>query len=298
MTLTISIDFETLSLKENATLLALGAVAIDPANGTIASEFYAAIDPRQQPGRDIDPGTVLWWLGQDKAAQTKLTDAVTAADTLAQADESVSDEQMTELYASAAHRIDHVAGGFIGWFEAVAKLAGVEPSKLEVWSNGAVDHGWLDSMLTYSGLKNPVPYYRQRDYRTLKALFPAVTADELDGFIAHHALWDAKYQAKHLVKLLQRVDATSATDALLLASLTEVLDEALYWRDECRGLSDAERTTGAGIPWAERAFALLQRTATPTDTTSTALSGEDADALAAQVDGQNAEQSAAEVLHG
>ena len=202
MTPIVTIDFEALSLRENATLLALGAVAIDPATGTISSEFYAAIDPRQQPGRDIDPGTVLWWLAQDKAAQTKIPDAIAAADQLAKADESVTDEQMTALYASAAHRIDHVAQAFVAWHEAVAKLAGVEPSKLEVWSNGAVDHGWLDNMMAYSGLKNPVPYYRQRDYRTLKGLFPGITA-EFSG-VKHDALDDAIHQAKHACLLLEK----------------------------------------------------------------------------------------------
>ena len=242
MNLAVSLDFETLSLKDNANLLALGAVAIDTATGTITSEFYAAIDPRQQPGRDIDPSTVLWWLRQDKAAQNKLTEACADADTLAKADESTTDEQMDELYAKAAHRIDHVAGAFTAWFEAVARIAAVEPSKLDVWTNGAVDHAWLESMMAYSGLKNPVPYWKQRDYRTLRALFPPVTADELDGFVAHHALWDAKKQAKHLVKLLQRANRETLT--------------------------------------------------------STTLSSEDADALAAQLDGQNAEAQAAEQLHG
>ncbi|MNE64653.1 hypothetical protein D3C80_1600750 [compost metagenome] len=46
-----------------------------------------------------------------------------------------------------------------------------------------------------------MPYWRQRDYRTLKALLPHVKADELEGFVPHDALWDAKWQAAHAVKL-------------------------------------------------------------------------------------------------
>ncbi|MNQ85404.1 hypothetical protein D3C85_1005660 [compost metagenome] len=76
-----------------------------------------------------------------------------------------------------------------------------------MWTNGAVDHAWLDSMFADAGLKNPVPYWKQRDYRTLKALLPHVKADELDGFVAHDALWDAKWQAAHAVKLLVALPA-------------------------------------------------------------------------------------------
>lgn len=279
MNLAISLDFETLSLKENATLLALGAVAIDTATGDIASEFYAAIDPRQQPGRDIDPSTVLWWLTQDKAAQNKLTEACADADTLAKADESVTDEQMTELYASAAHRIDHVAQAFVAWHAAVAKLADTTPDKLEVWSNGAVDHGWLDNMMAYSGLKNPVPYYRQRDYRTIKALFPAVEADELDGFIAHHALWDAKKQAKHLVKLLEharRAEYPTLRSGAWPEGQLEAFEASVLRNNE-----NATALAECRIERVERVvdYALY-------------------DELAAHLDGQNAEQSSAETLHG
>lgn len=244
MTIQIVMDFETLSLKDNAVLLALGAVAVDTQTGAIHSEFYSAIDPRQQPNRHLDAGTVLWWLKQDKAAQAKLTEAADKADQLAEIDDSYSDEEVDALYTSAAHRIDHVAQAFVAWVNHLPEFDGC-------WSNGAVDHGWLSSLMEYSGLKNPVPYWKQRDYRTLKALFPAVKADDLEGFIAHHALWDAKYQAAHLVELLRYAHYLAAVER-----------------------------------------------AVPPPGGSTILSDEDADTLAAQLDGQNAEQQAAEQTHG
>lgn len=209
MTLHIMLDFETLSLKTNAVLLALGAVAVDVESGEIQSEFYAAIDPRLQHGRDLSASTVIWWLKQAKTAQDKLTEAVDKADELARIDESYSEEAIADLYANAAHKIDHVAQAFVAWVDTLG-------TDIVCWSNGAVDHAWLDDMLTYSGLKNPIPYWAQRDYRTLKALFPAVKADELDGFVAHHALWDAKYQAKHMVKLLQHIAPAKAVGSTAL----------------------------------------------------------------------------------
>lgn len=249
----IVLDFETLSLKENAVLLALGAVAVNTATGETISEFYAAIDPRQQPTRDIDAGTVLWWLGQDKAAQAKITEAVSKADQLAEIDDSYSEDKINVLYAEAAHRIDHVAQAFVAWVNHLPAFDGC-------WSNGAVDHGWLASMMEYSGLKNPIPYWKQRDYRTLKALFPAIKAAELDGAVNHHALWDAKYQAAHLVKLLQHANPVNA-----IGPDYEDGPEFAGWEHRSGGST---------------------------------LDTEDADALAAQLDGRNAEQQAAEQAHG
>jgi exodeoxyribonuclease VIII len=196
MTTRLMLDFETLSLKENATLLSLGACVFDPATGEIGQTFYCAIDPRTQPGRDISASTVIWWLGQDQAARDKILDAVNAADVLADgADDS------DELMEAAALPIHHVAMAFNGWIESLG-------DDVECWSNGAVDHAWLNSMFEYSGFKNPVPFWMQRDYRTLKAMYPDIKAD--DYGTAHNALDDSIKQAKHLCKIMASVRDTKA----------------------------------------------------------------------------------------
>jgi hypothetical protein len=195
MTVSLMIDFETLSLKENAVLLALGACTFDPATGEIGAEFYANIDPRTQHGRDISPDTVIWWLQQDEAARSKITDAVKLADTLEGGIPEVMPEaEVDDLYKNAAHSIQSVARGFIAWFDTLG-------DDVQVWANGAVDHNWMQSMMEYCGYKNPVKFWNQRDYRTLKGLFPTITA-EFSG-VKHNALDDAIHQAKHAVKLLQ-----------------------------------------------------------------------------------------------
>ena len=55
--------------------------------------------------------------------------------------------------------------------------------------------------MKYSGLKNPIKYRNQRDYRTLKALYPDVIA-EFTG-TKHNALDDAIHQAKHAVAIMR-----------------------------------------------------------------------------------------------
>ena len=198
MTTRIMLDFESMSLKENAVLLSLGACVFDPATGEIGAQFYAAIDPRTQPGRDIDPGTVLWWMQQDQAARDKITESTKAADRLIDGiEEGVSDEEENAVYAAAAHPIQNVARAFLIFVEELGE-------DVECWSNGAVDHAWLESMFQYSGFKNPIKFWMQRDYRTLKALYPDVKAE--DYGVAHNALDDAIKQAKHLIDILRHTD--------------------------------------------------------------------------------------------
>ncbi len=195
MTVSVMIDFETLGLSENAVLLSLGAVVFDPATGTLGDQFHSHIDPRLQPGREISADTVLWWLAQDDAARGKLTQAIKYMDQIESGEvDNMEPEQVEATFEGAAHPIHHVARAFVNWVEHM-------DDTVEVWTNGAVDHAWLESMMKYSGLKNPIKFWNQRDYRTLKNLYPDVTA-EFSG-VKHNALDDAIHQAKHAMAILR-----------------------------------------------------------------------------------------------
>lgn len=193
MNKSLMIDFESWGLGSNAVLLSLGAVHFCPVTGEIHSQFFAHIDPRLQPGRDIDPSTVLWWLKQEDAARAVITTSIEAADTIdAGFDEDSTDEEISAAHQAAAFPINQVAQAFIAWTESLG-------GDLEVWTNGAVDHAWLESMMAYSGYKNPIKFWLQRDYRTMKALYPQVPLERTGTL--HNALDDATTQAKHLAKI-------------------------------------------------------------------------------------------------
>lgn len=210
MTKHLMLDFESLGLGSNAVLIALGACHFCPVTGEVFSHFYSAIDPRLQRGRDIDPSTVIWWLQQGDQARSKITDAIKNTDLIeAGFDEDADPAMVDEVYANAAHPIDQVARAFIAYIDSLE-------SDVEVWTNGAVDHAWLESMMQYSGYKNPIKFWLQRDYRTMKALYPQVKADESTEFVAHDALQDAIKQAKHLAKIIRHVgeNANDNVDSL------------------------------------------------------------------------------------
>jgi exodeoxyribonuclease VIII len=192
----LMIDFETLSLKENAVLLSIGACMFDPATGEIGETFYAAMDPRTQHHREIDASTVLWWLDQDDAARRKLTDAVKNVDLLEAGAIDPDSPEYEAASDNAALPINHVAMAFIAYVEQFG-------DDVRCWSNGAVDHAWLNSIMTYCGLKNPIKFWNQRDYRTIKGMYPDIKMESYG--VAHNALDDAIKQTKHLCAILQRV---------------------------------------------------------------------------------------------
>jgi len=82
------------------------------------------------------------------------------------------------------------------------------------WSNGAVDHAWLNSMMTYCGLKNPIKFWNQRDHRTLKGMYPDIKLESYG--VAHNALDDAIKQTKHLCAILQHVAKTEHLTELVV----------------------------------------------------------------------------------
>jgi exodeoxyribonuclease VIII len=207
----LMIDFETLGLKENAVLLSLGACMFDPATGEVGETFYAAIDPRTQHHREIDASTVLWWLDQDEAARRKLTDAVKNTDLLPSLvfDTPEAAAHYDEVFNNAALPINHVAMAFIAYVEQFG-------DDVRCWSNGAVDHAWLNSMMTYCGLKNPIKVWNQRDYRTIKGMYPDIKLESYG--VAHNALDDAIKQTKHLCAIFT-AEAAAKKHAAELADL-------------------------------------------------------------------------------
>lgn len=204
----IMIDFETLSLKPNAVLLQLAAVAFDANTREVVSTLHVHIDPRVQPGRDISADTVIWWMGQGEAARASLTNATHMADIIeSDTFENLSEEEQDRLYAQAGMLITNAAQAFVAWFngvtdpEVVAKHGQLEG----VWSLGGVDHVWLDSLMEYTGLKNPVHYSLQRDLRTLRYVFPEATYPEFEG-VKHNALDDALHQTSYLLNILHHTN--------------------------------------------------------------------------------------------
>ncbi|ELT9754775.1 TPA: 3'-5' exoribonuclease, partial [Escherichia coli] len=172
------IDLETMGKNPDAPLISIGAIFFDPQTGDMGPEFSKTID-MDTAGGVIDRGTIKWWLKQSREAQSAiLTDEIPLDDALLQLREFI-DENSGEFF-------------------------------VQVWGNGAnFDNTILRRSYERQGIPCPWRYYNDRDVRTIVELgkaidFDARTAIPFEGE-RHNALDDARYQAKYVSVIWQKL---------------------------------------------------------------------------------------------
>lgn len=169
----ISVDCETLSLRENAALLSIGAVVFNPYSlDSVAilragRTFSVIIDLRDQAekyGRHIDADTIKWWMKQ-------------------------SDEARKQAFSDASVGFVEALTQFENWIlDKVGKTA-------RMWTHGAAeDSVWLRGAAREAGIASNIFYRNVRDTRTLFELTDTPEIN-IDGLAEHVALDDAIYQA-------------------------------------------------------------------------------------------------------
>lgn len=182
----IVIDCESLSLTPTAHILSFGAIAISD-TGEYLGNFYRVL-VGEQPGRDVDPNTVAWWMTVPEQA---------ARDAIWQ----LSGHQQPIIRALIE---------FAGWY-----AQHDNGPQMAVWGNGPeVDCVWLETLCKDFHVDLPWKFYEQNSIRTLKLLHPeCAEVGPFEG-VKHHALDDAKHEAKMLQKHLQepRIDTTCLSD--------------------------------------------------------------------------------------
>jgi len=166
----VMVDLETLDTKESAVILSVGAVRFN--NTEILEDMYTEVNINDQLrlGRTVDGKTLQWWMEQSPEARAVFESNDTAP-----------------RLASA-----------------LAKLAGFVVPDCTIWGNGATfDISILRS--AYQSLQTSAPWlwYNERCFRTLKTLFPDVQR-EAEPKVVHNGLGDARAQALHMQKILER----------------------------------------------------------------------------------------------
>ncbi|MCZ6084960.1 3'-5' exoribonuclease [Escherichia coli] len=182
----LMIDLETMGTNTNAPIVVIGAVFFDPQTGEIGPVFYIVISltDAMNTGAVPDGGTIKWWLKQSSEARAAiLTGQVKLKDSLSRFREFIN-EYSDEKF-------------------------------VQVWGNGATfDNAILRT--SYERLDIPCPwrYYNDRDVRTIVELgkaidFDARTAIPFEGE-RHNALDDARYQAKYVSAIWQKLIPSQA----------------------------------------------------------------------------------------
>jgi len=165
------LDLETLGNRPGSALVAIGAVKFG--NGEILDEFYRRIDAEScvQLGLEMDTSTVMWWLKQADGPRLEIT--------------------------QPGKHLAEVLMEFSQW---------VADPDAEMWGNGAAfDNALLAAAYHVAARKAPWKFWNDRCYRTMKNLHPEVPM-ERDGE-HHHALDDARDQARHLMAILSPSNA-------------------------------------------------------------------------------------------
>ncbi|MBZ9348045.1 3'-5' exoribonuclease [Escherichia coli] len=174
----LMIDLETMGKNPDAPINALAGKFFDPATGEMGPEFSKTID-LETAGGVIDRDTIKWWLKQSREAQSAiLTDEIPLDDALLQLREFI-DENSGEFF-------------------------------VQVWGNGAnFDNVILRRSYERQGISCPWRYTNDRDVRTIVALglvmdFDARSVITFEGE-RHNALHDARYQAKYVSAIWQKL---------------------------------------------------------------------------------------------
>ena len=179
----LMIVLETMGKNPDAPIISIGAIFFDPQTGDMGPEFSKTID-LETAGGVIDRDVIKRWLKQSREAQSAImTDEIPLDDALLQLREFI-DENSGEFF-------------------------------VQVWGNGAnFDNTILRRSYERQGIPCPWRYYNDRDVRTIVELgkaidFDARTAIPFEGE-RHNALDDARYQAKYVSVIWQKLIPSQA----------------------------------------------------------------------------------------
>ncbi|EKM4141628.1 3'-5' exoribonuclease [Escherichia coli] len=174
----LMIDLETMGTGPNAQIASIGAVFFDPQTGEMGPVFNKTIDMKTGGGT-VNISTIEWWLQQSSEARTAiLTDKIPMDDALLQFREFI-DENSGEFF-------------------------------VQVWGNGSnFDNVILRRSYERQEIPCPWRYTNDRDVRTIVALglvmdFDARSVITFEGE-RHNALHDARYQAKYVSAIWQKL---------------------------------------------------------------------------------------------
>ncbi|EFE5517702.1 exonuclease [Escherichia coli] len=174
----LMIDLETMGKNPDAPIASIGAVFFDPQTGEQGPEFSKIID-MGTCGGTVDISTIEWWLQRSGEARAAIL-----------ADRIPLDDALLQL----REFIDENSGEFF----------------VQVWGNGAnFDNVILRRSYERQEIHCPWRYTNDRDVRTIVALglvmdFDARSVITFEGE-RHNALHDARYQAKYVSAIWQKL---------------------------------------------------------------------------------------------
>lgn len=175
----VMIDLETMGTGNKAAIVSIGAAKFNLEDG-IVDTFHVGVElaSNKAVGMEIDAGTVMWWLNEDRAEARK---AWLALDKV---------ELVEALY------------GFASWLSSAPETQIEADDIVGVWGNGATfDNVILRNAYAGAGIECPWPFWKDRCFRTMKAQWTGYLPQRKGTH--HAALDDAIWQAEALRTIWQ-----------------------------------------------------------------------------------------------
>jgi len=169
----LMLDLETLGVNPGCAILSFAAMPFDLKTGTTSEPFYTTIDLNSSinAGLKIEPDTFKWWMKQN--------------------------DQARGLVSKTGLSLEEALRDF-QYFISI-QFAG---DPFSVWGNSSsFDCSILKSAYDICKLDLPWNVFNERDYRTVKGLFPA-NLPKKDSEKAHDPIYDCEYQIECLVQIL------------------------------------------------------------------------------------------------
>lgn len=180
MGVNIMVDLETWGDTSDATIVSIGAVKFN--HTKVLDRFHVGVTPEsnERYKRQITASTMLWWMAEARAEARK----------------AWFELEKTDL-ASALE-------GFYIWATAPDEIP-LDRSDYDIsglWGNGATfDNVILRSACAATGVEYPVPFWKDKCYRSLKGLRPDIKLERIGTH--HDAADDAESQAEHAIRIAQ-----------------------------------------------------------------------------------------------
>lgn len=177
----IMIDLETLSLRPNAAILTIAAVAFDIRTGEIGERLHLGVVPYAYGYDHVDSAVVDWWCKQSASARSSLR----------------------HMLEDSPYRLDFALEKLNRLIERNLKVGG------GVWSNGAsFDLPILTSAYRHYDITTAWPFWQERDTRTIVNIAEQLTGIKVTKTTAfegekHTALADALFQARYVSQAFQ-----------------------------------------------------------------------------------------------
>lgn len=177
----VMIDLETMSTEPTAAIVSIGAVSFDVESETILDKFYqnVSLESCIYRGMHRSQSTMDWW---DRPE-------------LKQAKEAIQKDTVDISTALVM---------FSDWCG--------PHDELIPWGNPSTfDIVILENGYKACDFKKPWHFYNISCYRTLRRLFPTVMTPRAASAVRHHALDDAEYQARHVMRVLRAIKMADAS---------------------------------------------------------------------------------------